>query len=60
VASIYLLWIQLDLTLKADSMTAMAKLAFISGRPMVVIAAIAWLVFNIVSQPLLNSCESRS
>ncbi|PQE10446.1 hypothetical protein CJF30_00010435 [Rutstroemia sp. NJR-2017a BBW] len=41
---------ELDLTLKADSLTAMAKLAFISGRPMVFIAAIAWLVFNIATQ----------
>ncbi|KAM3084006.1 hypothetical protein ACMFMG_001887 [Clarireedia jacksonii] len=41
---------ELDLTLHADSLTAMGKLAIISKRPMVFLAAIFWLLFNIATQ----------
>ncbi|KAK8911568.1 hypothetical protein QC760_000584 [Botrytis cinerea] len=41
---------ELDLTLHADSLMDLGKLAFVSKRPMVFGMAISWLIFNIFVQ----------
>ncbi|TGO13716.1 hypothetical protein BTUL_0064g00160 [Botrytis tulipae] len=41
---------ELDLTLHADSLMDLGKLAFVSKRPMVFIMAISWLIFNLFVQ----------
>ncbi|KAF5878056.1 uncharacterized protein Bfra_000223 [Botrytis fragariae] len=44
---------ELDLTLHADSLMDVGKLAFVSKRPMVFGMAISWLIFNIFVQAAL-------
>ncbi|KAF7959070.1 hypothetical protein EAE96_002587 [Botrytis aclada] len=44
---------ELDLTLHADSLMDVGKLAFVSKRPMVFGVAISWLIFNIFAQAAL-------
>ncbi|KAF7929403.1 uncharacterized protein EAE98_005321 [Botrytis deweyae] len=41
---------ELDLTLHADSLMGLGKLAFVSKRPLVFGMAISWLIFNIFVQ----------